>query len=378
MAGTIRTWMLSLVCICLLAGIATGILLIRDLTRGINRILSPMRRLAAGDVETEVPMRGQPTELGRIADAVQIFKESMIANCRMTAEQEAAHIAKDSRTEQLSTLVCAFEGQVGTMVGMLAGASTELEATAQSMNATAANTSAQAGVVSEQSGNASQGVQTVAAATEQLAGSIHEIGRHVGAAAAVAGRAVSDAQETDTTVRALVQAAEKIGDVVQLISNIAGQTNLLALNATIEAARAGDAGKGFAVVASEVKILAAQTATATSEITSQISNIRVVTQATVAAIARIGHTIGEISEIATMITSAVDQQTVATREIAMTIQTTAQATHVVSDSIAAVTSGTTVTQDAASKVLTAAAELSRQSESLTREVTGFVSAVRAA
>ena len=189
---------------------------------------------------------------------------------------------------------------------------------------------------------------------------------------------MADARRTDATVRALAEGAQRIGQVVELISNIAGQTNLLALNATIEAARAGDAGKGFAVVASEVKSLAGQTAKATEEISAQITQLQTSTREAVEAIKGITTVIEEVSTIATAIASAVEEQGAATAEIARNVQQTAGSTQLVTTNIAGVSQGAASTGAAADQVLSAAGDLSRQAESLSAEVSGFVSEVRAA
>jgi murein DD-endopeptidase MepM/ murein hydrolase activator NlpD len=176
-------------------------------------------------------------------------------------------------------------------------------------------------------------VQTVAAAAEELNASIAEIGRQVQSASTMAGGAVQQAEKTNQQVQGLAEAAQKIGDVVKLISDIAAQTNLLALNATIEAARAGDAGKGFAVVASEVKNLATQTAKATEEISQQIASIQAATGEAVGAIQGIGKTIVEINQVASSIAAAVEEQNASTREIARNVQETSAGTQEVSSNI---------------------------------------------
>ena len=218
----------------------------------------------------------------------------------------------------------------------------------------------------------------VAAAAEQLSSSITEISRQVARSATITARAVEDTQRTDGIVRALAESAEKIGHVVGLITTIAGQTNLLALNATIEAARAGNAGKRFAVVASEVKSLATQTARATEEISVQIAQVQSSTQDAVLAIQSIAGTIRDVSTIATSIASAVEQQGAATSEIASSVRRTAEAANDVTATITNVSRASKEAGLSAGHVLTAASELSRQSEQLAGEVGRFVSGVRAA
>jgi methyl-accepting chemotaxis protein len=200
----------------------------------------------------------------------------------------------------------------------------------------------------------------------------------VALSAKITEKAVEDTHRTDVIVRALADGAEKIGDVVRLISDIASQTNLLALNATIEAARAGESGKGFAVVASEVKSLATQTAKATVEIGVQIKQIQDATGEAVQAIKAIGGTIEEVSVIAANIAAAVDEQGAATAEIARNVQQTAASTHQVTATIAGVSQAANETGAAAEQVLGAASGLSQQADQLTHEVNAFVAGVRAA
>ena len=246
------------------------------------------------------------------------------------------------------------------------------------MAATADGTREQAGAVAAASDQAGSGIQTVASAAEELSASITEISRQVAQCAKVTGKAVSDTQRTDAIVRALADGAQKIGDVVSLITNIAAQTNLLALNATIEAARAGDAGKGFAVVASEVKSLANQTSKATEDIGAQIGQMQTATREAVEAIRGITGTIEEVSAIATTIASAVEEQGAATAEIARNVQQTAVAAQRVTANISSVNQGAGDTGAAAAQVLSSGRELSQQSERLAGEVLRFVAGVRAA
>jgi len=269
-----------------------------------------------------------------------------------------------------------FESNVKTVVESVASASTEMEMSARTLSATAEEASSQSTAVAAASEEASTNVQTVAAAAEQLAQSVEEVGRQVQQSSTIASNAVSEAQKTNEEVEGLATAAEKIGEVVGLINDIASQTNLLALNATIEAARAGDAGKGFAAVATEVKSLADQTATATEDISSQISAIQIATENAVKAIKGISGTIGELSEISSAIASAVEEQSAATREIAQSVEQAAAGTADVSQNITGVTSGAQQTGDASAQVLEAASELSKQAETLRSQVDGFLVEVR--
>ena len=271
-----------------------------------------------------------------------------------------------------------FEVSVGHLVGSMASGSTQMQATASGMANTATRTNQQATTVAAAAEEASAGVQTAAAAAEELTASIHEISRQVAQSTKITGKAVEDARRTDTIVRALADGAQKIGDVVQLITGIAAQTNLLALNATIEAARAGDAGKGFAVVASEVKSLAGQTAKATEDIGAQIRQIQDATGEAVQAIKAIGATIEEVNTIASNIAAAVEEQGAATAEIARNVQQTAASTQEVTVTILGVSQAANEAGGAAEQVLGAASDLSRQAEQLTSEVSRFVAGIHAA
>ena len=375
---TTRIILISVSIVAILTACLLGTLLVTSIASPIKALTAIMGRLANQDLAAEVPMQGRTDEVGQMACAVQVFKEGLIANREMVAMQEADRLLKERRAQTLEAVVRGFEDRIGGLAGLLAAGSTELEATAQSMTNTASQSNLQASTVAAAAEQASAGVQTVAAAAEELAASIGEISRQVAQSARVTGRAVEDTRRTDAIVQALAAGAEKIGNVVGLITSIAGQTNLLALNATIEAARAGDAGKGFAVVASEVKSLAQQTTRATEEIGQQITQIQQATREAVSAIGGINSTIQEVSEIATTIASAVEQQGAATAEIARNVQQTAQATQEVTTNIGGVSQAANETGAAASELLGAAVDLSRQAERLTSEVSGFVEEVRAA
>jgi len=262
--------------------------------------------------------------------------------------------------------------RVKDVVGIVASAASEMEASAQSMTATAEETNRQSTAVAAASEQAATNVQTVASAAEELSASIREIQQQMATSARIAQQAVEQVDRTDTTVTGLVQAADKIGEVVNLISDIASQTNLLALNATIEAARAGEAGKGFAVVASEVKNLANQTAKATEEIGQQIAAMQTATGDSVQAIRGIGETIKQISEVTTTVASAVEEQGAATQEISRNVQQAAAGTQEVSSNITGVSQAATQTGTAASQVLSAARELAQQGQQLNTEIEGFL------
>jgi methyl-accepting chemotaxis protein len=271
-----------------------------------------------------------------------------------------------------------FEGTVGGIVEAVTSASTELEATASSLARTTESTQSLSSAVAAASEEASANVQSVASATEEMTSSVHEISRQVQESARIAGEAVDQAGHTDRRINELSQAAARIGDVVKLIAAIADQTNLLALNATIEAARAGEAGRGFAVVASEVKALAAQTGKATEEIGTHIAGMQEATNETVDAMQAISGTIRRISEIASTIAAAVEEQGAATQEIARNVSEAAKGTNQVAANISEVNRGAGETGLASGQVLSAAQSMSKESHHLTAEVGRFLATVRAA
>jgi methyl-accepting chemotaxis protein len=353
-------------------------LIVRSIGTGIASVVTPMQALARGELGADVPHCGERTEIGAIADAVQVFKDALIAKAAADEAAAAENDAKMRRARLLDQLARDFESKVSALSQGLASAATELQATAQAMTTTADQTNAQSMTVAAAAEQTSANVQTVAAATEELSISIREITAQVAQASSVAGAAVEGARRTDAMVQTLATTAEKIGGVIQLINSIAGQTNLLALNATIEAARAGEAGRGFAVVASEVKELAGQTTKATDEIGTQIAEVQTATRQAVEAIQAIGRTITNISSISTSIAAAMEEQGAATSEIARNVQQAARGTEAVTGNITEVKRGAGETGAAAAQVLGAAQELARHSSSLSREVEGFLAEVKAA
>ena len=279
---------------------------------------------------------------------------------------------------KLETVARAFQAEMAPAITGLSDQAKGLNTTAAAMAANAEHASHLSGAVAAAAEQASTNVQTVATATEELHASVQEISRQVANSKAVSETAVRAAETTDATVRGLSEAAQRIGDVVNLISDIASQTTLLALNATIEAARAGDAGKGFAVVASEVKSLAGQTAKATEGIAAQVMAIQTVTREAVEAIGGIVETISRMSEIATAIASAVEEQGVATQEIARNIQEVALGTGQVSGNIGGVNEAASETGAAATRMLSTAGDLARAGDELKGKIDRFVTSLRAA
>jgi methyl-accepting chemotaxis protein len=373
----------------------------RSIVGALLSLREKMSLLAEGRTDIAINEASLPNEIGEMARTVEVFKRNAIQherleveakeNERLEREREAERgrreqemkaeqerLAQEARRKAMLELASSFESRVVGIVETVSSSANELQATARGLAGTVEETNGRSTAVAAASERTSANVQTVASATEELSASIGEIGRQVAQSTQISRKAVGEAAVTNDQVKGLAEAAQRIGQVVDLINDIASQTNLLALNATIEAARAGEAGKGFAVVASEVKALANQTAKATEEIAGQVAGMQQATGATVSAIDNIRGTIGAISETATAIASAIEEQGAATQEIARNVQQAAQGTSEVSSNIGGVTRAAAETGAATSRVLAAATELSRQSETLRGEIQRFLTEVRAA
>jgi methyl-accepting chemotaxis protein len=346
-------------------------------TRPLGRMTGAMERLADGDKQIDISWTGRTDEIGGMARALSVFRENAIENERLQHERsERESRALEEKRGSMLELADRFEAQVTGVVEAVAGEIREMEGIAGRMAETADQGTQKSAAVAAASREASSNVTTVAMAAEELSASISEIGRQAGQSADISGRAVDQAIRTDETVQGLTTAAGRIGEVVDLINDIAGQTNLLALNATIEAARAGEAGKGFAVVANEVKNLASQTAKATEEISRQIAAVQEETRDAVADIQGIRDIIGEINDISMTIAAAVEEQGISTKEIARNVQQAAAGTEEVNANIETVSTAADETGSAARQVMTATESLAQRAGDLSREFARFLAGIR--
>jgi methyl-accepting chemotaxis protein len=362
----------------LLALVAT-MAMVRRVTKPLKAVAETLTLLAEGRTDIEVQHADRSDEIGMIARTVGVFKNNRIERRQLEAERLSAEKqATERRKAELNQFVDAFRAKIGGIIEQVLNSSGQFERDAQTLSVTAHSTAEMSGLSANASRQASEHVRSAATASNELSQSIVEISRRVQDSNGIAADAVKQADATDQRMAELTAAGDRIGDVVKLITSIAGQTNLLALNATIEAARAGDAGRGFAVVAQEVKNLAGQTAKATDEISAHIVNMQRATGESVDAIKAIGLTIERISEITTSISSAVEEQGTATQNIAQGVQAAAGGTIDVAENIERVARGASETETTSGQMLRSAKGLSEMSIHLKDEVEKFLDSVRAA
>jgi methyl-accepting chemotaxis protein len=325
--------------------------LVIGVVRPLSGMTGLMRRIADGELETEIPYAERGDEIGAMARALDVFKTNAIENNNLRDRQERDRTeAEQTKKRSMLDMAEVIERETATSVEAAASASRQVEAVASGLSQLAHELSADAQSVAAASEQSLANAQTVSAASEQLSSAIREISSQVARASSLTKSAVTGREKAKTTMLSLTKAVDKIAEVSNLIGGIAEQTNLLALNATIEAARAGDAGRGFAVVAAEVKSLSDQTAKSTEEISRLIGEVQATTHATIDVVEGIGSQISEIDEVAASIAAAMEEQHAATQEISRSVQSSAGAARDVSSKIGNVGKDAGMVNDRAAEV----------------------------
>lgn len=354
------------------------VLTLTIITRPLNRMVSALSDLATGNLETEIPSAGKD-EIGKLGQAMSVFKDTMVETQRLTQAQERSRLdTEQSQKTSMANLANEFERSVGAIIESVTQSAASQKHSAEELALSIDTVSNRSSDVLSTSQETTVNVQTVASATEELSASVQEIGRQASNSAEKALSAADATEKSVEQVKELSETSSKIGSIIGLIQDIAEQTNLLALNATIEAARAGEAGRGFAVVASEVKSLAEQTTKATVDISDQINAIQNSTDSSAESIGNVASNIAELNEIASLIAASVEEQSSATQEIAANVQQVANGTEGVNTNINEVSHATANSSQLAGEVLGSASELSEKADLLSAEVSKFLSGIRAA
>lgn len=348
------------------------------LLRPVTQLAATTKRLAVGDLATDVPALDRSDEVGDMARAVQVFKESLVERSALREASEQEKRARDERQQRTDDLIRSFQNSIGDVLSALDQNGDAMTNTAEALSTIAASTADRAKAAATATDGASRSVHQVASASEQLSSSVEEINEQVSLTRQVVLDVARTSSATNETVHALATKAQSIGEIVGLIQAIASQTNLLALNATIEAARAGEAGRGFAVVASEVKNLAAQTATATERISAQVTEIQAETSQAVEAIGSIARQMGDVERYTVGIASAITEQSAAIQEITRSVSIAATGSQSASTEMIELSTGVEQTEAAATEVRQAAESVVSRASYLRGTVESFLHKVAAA
>ncbi len=362
-------------------GIVSTVLCLAAVRFLMQRIIVPfdaisqeMLRLAAGERTISNTELHRKDEIGTMARALEAYLAAALKNDDLQSRQQTAH---DLRKSELLELADRFERNVADVTRTVVAAAQEVQDTATSLAEAAKHSRSQSAAVAASSRQASEGTTAAASATDQFSASITEISKQASQSAELAATASRSASATDRTIGALSASAEQIGQIVEVIQSIAQRTNLLALNASIEAARGGEAGRGFSVVASEVKELARQTTNSTEDVARLIGEMQASAHESVAALGDIESQVKRLEQSATLIATAVDEQSIASRELARNIDSSARGTEHVVEHLADMQQASVATDDAAAIMVGSAEKLEAQADALRGEVERFLADVRA-
>jgi methyl-accepting chemotaxis protein len=359
-----------------ITGLVLAYLLGRSVTAPLKNLTDAMTELAAGKLDTPIPSVKFKDEVDDMSKSMKVFQANMLRAKQLEAEQEAIKKKQQQRQNELNQLVGIFGSTIGAVFAQILLSSKDMVGQAGNMLMQSSSSQEMASMVATEAEESSANAQALSAAAEEMVASIREISQQVNKSSMVTKEAVEISQASERDVKELQQISGEIGQVVQLITDIAEQTNLLALNATIEAARAGEAGKGFAVVASEVKNLANETAKATDEISRKIKAIQSASGQSAESITKIGKIISSIDEYITAIVAAIEEQNSTTEEISRNVS-------FVSDSALRVSANVQKIQMQSSEVNTSsqvvndnASDMSKEADVLSREVKTFLGAMQ--
>jgi methyl-accepting chemotaxis protein len=349
----------------------------RMIATPIRQMTEAMGKLAAGNLDIETLDMKRTDEVGAMAKSLEVFRENARERARMAEQEKVEAQRQVERSKRMGTLTKGFDEQIQDVLVAVNAALDDVRSSSETLTVHAKRANQDAQNVAEQAQESSSNIETVASATAQLSASISEISSQIARVTEITQVAVGETERTNERVSRLNDAAQSVGEVVNLISDIADQTNLLALNATIESARAGEAGKGFAVVAGEVKNLASQTVKATEQITAKIAEMQSETGAASEAVRGFADTINKIDELMSVVASAVEEQGAATEEISRSVEGAANGNAAITKAVKSVASATTESGDLSTGQLESVGRLAAANDELRSHVNGFLNDVRA-
>jgi len=350
----------------------------RTLVAPLVALTEAMAQLADGRTDISPPHAERGDEIGALAGTMARFRENAIARATLEMEQQTDVEAQMRRAEHINTITNQFSQQLADALEALGHASESLGSEAMSLQNIATNAQERANAASNAANIASENVESIAAATTELSASVEEIAQRMADSATRANDAVLGGHEANRIVSKLADSANKIGEIVSMISAVTSQTNLLALNATIEAARAGEAGRGFAVVASEVKTLASQTEQATQEISGRISEVQAVSQEALNQVQVMIKMIEDMQAISSAVASAAAEQSAVTSDIASTVEGVSGGTNGAAAGVRDLQQATLQTGESSDRVLNQAKGLQSQTDALRNSAAEFFAALKAA